>query len=198
MQAIDSLFLPTTLAGLNVLPLQAADIAQLQAFYAANPLYFEATGGEPAQPGDAEADFHARPPPDMPYRQRWLLALCDEHGQWQAVVEVIAGLLLPQAWHIALFMVDARHHGQGLAAQLYAALEAWTLASGAHWLRLGVVVGHTRAERFWLRQGFVEVTRRHAVQMGRRSNSLRVMVKPLRSSVAAYLQQVPRDRPPQA
>ena len=28
---------------------------------------------------------------------------------------------------------------QGLAAQLYTALEAWMLASGAHWLRLGVV-----------------------------------------------------------
>lgn len=192
---MDTLSLPATLADLRVLPLQAADIPTLQAFYAANPLYFEATGGESAQPGDAEADFHARPPPDMTYRQRWLLALCDEHGQWQAVVEVVAGLQLQQAWHIALFMVDARHHGQGLAVQLYNALEAWTLASGAYWLRLGVVVGHTRAERFWLRQGFVEVTQRHAVQMGRRCNSLRVMVKPLRSSVGAYLQQVPRDRP---
>lgn len=192
---MDTLSLPATLAGQRIVPLQVADIPTLQAFYAANPLYFEATGGEPAQPGAAEADFHARPPPDMPYRQRWLLALCDEHGQWQAVVEVIAGLLLPQAWHIALFMVDARHHGQGRAAQLYAALEAWMQACGAHWLRLGVVVGHTRAERFWLRQGFAEVTQRHAVQMGRRNNSLRVMVKPLRRSVAAYLQQVPRDRP---
>ena len=190
--------LPATLAGFAVLPLQACHIPQLQAFYAANPLYFEATTGESAQPGDADAEFHARPPADMPYRERWLLALCDEQGQWQALVEVVAGLLLPPVWHIALFMVDARHHGQGWAAQLYNALEAWTLASGAHWLRLGVVVGHTRAERFWLRQGYVEVTQRHGVVMGRRSNSLRVMVKPLRDSVAAYLQQVPRDRPAQA
>ncbi len=51
-------------------------------------------------------------------------------------------------------------------------------ASGAQWLRRGVVVGNTRAERCWERPGYVEVRRRDGIVMGVRSNTVRVMVKP--------------------
>jgi len=57
-------------------------------------------------------------------------------------------------------------------------------------------VGNERAERFWEKLGYREVRKRLAVQMGQRTNDLRVMVKPLQgASVDEYLTLVSRDRP---
>jgi hypothetical protein len=67
---------------------------------------------------------------------------------------------------------------------------------GARWLRLGVVEGSTRAERFWLRCGFAQVRGRGPVTMGRKTNLLRVMAKPLAGgTIDEYLELVERDRP---
>jgi bisphosphoglycerate-dependent phosphoglycerate mutase len=68
------------------------------------------------------------------------------------------------------------------------------VSSGARWLRLGVVEGNTRAERFWQTLGYSEVRRRSGVMMGSRNNTVRALVKPLAgSSLADYLLRVPRD-----
>ena len=80
--------------------------------------------------------------------------------------------------------------------QLYQSLEAWARQNGAHWLRLGVVQGHTRAERFWQRQGFTEARVRQGVQMGRHTHTLRVLFKPLAGgTLEQYLALLARDRP---
>jgi hypothetical protein len=95
-----------------------------------------------------------------------------------------------------LFLVATRLHGTGAAPEIYSALEKWVFQSGARWLRLGVVKGSTRAERFWHRQGFKEVRIREGVDTGGRLNTVRVLVKPLRETgLAEYLETVPRDRP---
>jgi hypothetical protein len=58
------------------------------------------------------------------------------------------------------------------------------------------VPGRVRAERFWERQGYVQTRLREGVVMGQRTNTLRVMVKPLgENTVQEYLQRVARDRP---
>ncbi len=86
--------------------------------------------------------------------------------------------------------------GLPIAREIYAELERWMQRRGAAWVRLGVVVGNTRAERFWERQGFVEVRRRDGLTMGERVNALRVMIKPLDGGlVEDDLVMVPRDRP---
>ncbi|WP_408209594.1 GNAT family N-acetyltransferase [Paraburkholderia sediminicola] len=88
---------------------------------------------------------------------------------------------------------------EGVATRIYEGLEAWLRASGAKWLRLGVIVGNNRAERFWERSGFLDVRRRRGVQMKDRVHSLRVMVKPLTgASLPEYLNVVPRDCPDSA
>ena len=100
------------------------------------------------------------------------------------------------AIHIGLFVVATELHGSGLAASIFHGIEAWAKAHGARWLRLGVVVGNQRAERFWVRQGFAQVRVREGVEMGERSNSVRVMVKPLaEQDLRYYLKLVPRDDP---
>jgi hypothetical protein len=62
-----------------------------------------------------------------------------------------------------------------------------------------VVQGNQRAERFWAACGYVQVRTRDGLQMGRRTNSVRVMVKPLDGgTLDEYLALVPRDRPESA
>ena len=59
-----------------------------------------------------------------------------------------------------------------------------------------MVAGNARAESFWESAGFVEVRRRDGVAMGRKVNTVRVMVKPLAgATLPAYLALVARDRP---
>jgi predicted N-acetyltransferase YhbS len=87
-------------------------------------------------------------------------------------------------------------HGTGLAAQVYAALEQRVQQDGARWMRLGVVLGNSRAERFWARMGFVEVRKRHGMPYEGPSTTVRVMCKPLHSqTLDGYLALVERDRP---
>ena len=79
---------------------------------------------------------------------------------------------------------------------LYASLESLMRSAGAEWVRLGVVVGNTRAERFWEKAGFVEVRRRYGVELDHVTRDLRVMVKPLSGGrLERYLGLVERDRP---
>ena len=70
------------------------------------------------------------------------------------------------------------------------------MENGAKWLRLGVVRGNTRGERFWESVGYVQTRLRHGVEFGAKTNTLRVMFKPLGAgALEEYLSLVPRDRP---
>jgi len=72
----------------------------------------------------------------------------------------------------------------------------WAMANGAKWLRLGVVRGNSRGERFWESAGYIQTRLRHGVAFGAQTNTLRVMFKPLaRGTLEEYLSLVPRDRP---
>jgi len=94
-------------------------------------------------------------------------------------------------------------YGDGLTAAItaqlfagYGQLEQWIRASGAHWLRLGMVEGNGRAEAFWRKVGYDEVRKREGMVSGQRVNTVRVMVKPLATgSLVDYLDLVARDRP---
>ena len=96
---------------------------------------------------------------------------------------------------------DRRHFSNGEELRpsrpiALARVACWIQERGAHWIRLGVVVGNTRAERFWHRQSYVQVRERGPLQMGQRTNLLRVLVKPLNGgTLEQYLALVARDRP---
>ena len=125
-----------------------------------------------------------------------LVGYVDDKNALVAMAIVVSDLLAARVWHVGLFIVATSRHGTGLAQELYDGLEAWAAANGATWLRLGVVKGNARAERFWERQGFIQVRLWHDVKMGRLTNTLRTMVKPLTGeSIEIYLSRVERDRP---
>jgi len=171
------------------------DLPALQAFFVANPEYFQAVTGAPPRPDEATQEFESRPHPSVPYAKVYILGFLDSSGLMVAMASVMAGLLSPHVWHISLFIVATALHGTGTAGLLYAWLEKWAKDEGASWLRLGVVVGNSRAERFWEKAGYEEV-RRVPEQLGSMTHTSRVMIKPLGGlDVDEYLREVPRDRP---
>lgn len=213
--------------GLVARSLQREQIPALQAFYEANPEYFLTINGQPPKPDAAAIEFDEVPPPHLSYERQWCIGIFAEpadsargdtrgtgaplgpvgpvgpsaasSGSVEGVLMLSSNLCMAGVWHLGLFIVATRLHGRGAAHGLHAAMEDWVRANGAAYLRLGVVKGNARAERFWEHLGYVPLREREGVDTGGRINTLRVMLKPLRGQgpqgIAAYLQAMPRDQP---
>jgi len=176
--------------------LQEDELPALQALFEANPGYFELVGGRPPVPGAARQVFDDRPPPELSYRTQWCAGAFDRSGALRGLLIVVADLVVERVWHTALFFVDGPLRGTGAATELHAGLQAWAEGHGVAWLRLGVVVGNTVAERFWARCGYVQVRERPLINDSGQHKTVRVMIKPLGGhTLDDYLSQVPRDRP---
>lgn len=175
--------------------LTADEAPCLQAFMAENPLYSQIVNGRPFLPGEALSEITERPP--FPHSAALSLAVVETDSQrWLGYVSLAQDLIAPGVCHIGLFLVATALHGTGLAAQVYAALEQRVQQDGACWMRLGVVLGNSRAERFWARMGFMEVRKRHGMPYEGPSTTVRVMCKPLYGqTLDGYLALVERDRP---
>ncbi len=176
------------------------DAARVQAFYDANPAYFQSVSGEPALPTDGLEDLRGLPPADWPWTGVWYLGWFDPEDRLAAVTDVTSDMLAPSVWHVGLFIVETARHGGGDAQALYRSLEDWARANGARWMRLGVVQGNARAEAFWSRQGYVQMRVREGITFGDVTRTVRTMVKPLdggsaSGTIDAYLAMVARDRP---
>lgn len=183
-------------ATLRAVPLAAHDLPRLQALFDGNPGYFWRINGC-APPADAaQAEFDDAPPPHLGFSQRWVLGVQQLDGELVGVIHLLSDLGTAGAWHIALFWLVDALQGRGLAEPLHTALEQHARVQGALWLRLSVIAGNARAERFWQRLGYHEVRRRLGVDTGGRLNDARVLIKPLAGlGLDAYLARVPRDRP---
>ena len=185
-----------TVASLRAVELTDSDIALLQQFFDANPEYFQSVTGLPARSNEAVEEFRDLPPAGMTYNRRLQIGFFDESGAMVAMAGVLGEFIAESVWHIGLFVVATAMHGNGMAPMIYRELEGWMRNEGAQWIRLGVVQGNTRAERFWEKMGYREVRTRPGVEMGSRVNTLRVMAKSLAGSeLKEYLARVVRDRP---
>jgi ribosomal-protein-alanine N-acetyltransferase len=172
-----------------------ADLPRLQRFYEDNPGYFIEVEGAPPGPDAARETLHALPPMEWPFTRKLVLAFRPADGAIAGVADVIADLFSPGVWHLGLFMTADRLHRSGASRALYGHLERWMRAQGARWLRLGVVRGNARAERFWERSGYVDVLERRDYPQGRKRHTLRVMAKALSGgTLDEYRELVPRDR----
>ncbi|HVY24343.1 MAG TPA: GNAT family N-acetyltransferase [Steroidobacteraceae bacterium] len=173
-----------------------SDAPVLQQFFEHNPEYFLLCNGRPPVEDEALQELRSTPPAEMTYTTQWFLAILDEAGEIIAIAAVLSDFIAEHAWLISLFIVASSLHGTGQAKQMYDRLEEWMQTNGAAWLRLGVVRGNVKAERFWENMGYMQVRERHDVPSGIQVNTLRVMVKPLAGgSLTKYLTKVERDRP---
>ena len=174
----------------------ARDIPTVQRFLEENPDYSLLVEGEPPAADAAKKEFAQMPPADWPLKRKWMIGFRDAKGRLIAIADVLEDLFVRRVWHLGLFMVATRLHGRGIGRALYEPLERWMQSRGCDWIRLGVVVGNARAERFWPQCGYREVRMRLGVPYGKNVNDIRVMVKPLAGgSIADYLAAVARDRP---
>lgn len=174
----------------------ADDLPALQLFFAANPEYFHAVNGMPPREDEAWQEFNDRPPAGMPYERQVMIGIFDQQNQLVAMASVLSNFIASGVWHIGLFIVATRLHGNGAASSIYTALEEWMSQSGAQWIRLGVVLGNQRAERFWQKMGYTELRQRTGIQTGNLVSTVRVLLKSLcAGSVETYLNLVERDRP---
>ena len=181
---------------LRAVELDAGDIPALQEFFEANPEYFVAVTGQPPKCEEAREEFHDEVPADMSFTRKWSIGFEDRSGTMIGMASVVSDLIARHVWHIGLFVIATSLHGTGTARAINEALESWMRGQGAEWLRLGVVEGNARAERFWERAGYQEVRQRRGVIMGVRLNTVRVMVKALTGGTPqGYLARVVRDRP---
>lgn len=187
---------PASIAGLSTIALTPDDAPLLQRFFDDNPAYFLAVQGEPAGTDMGRDELTETPPPGTPCSQLWRVGYIDASGRLAAFAGIATDLFADGVCHVGLFIVESARHGNGDAQRVYAGLEDWARAHGAAWMRLGVVVGNTRGERFWARGGFRPVRLREGYVMGQRTNTVRVMVKPLAEpTLGDYLARVGRDRP---
>ena len=189
--------LPSSLiAGLCTIEITSENEQELQRFFEANPQYFLSVNGEAAGSNEAHEEIHGELPSGWSFTKKWLVGYVNAEDSLVAFANIVSDLLAPGVWHIGLFMVATRRHGTGDAQALYRGLETWAASNGATWLRLGVVKGNARAERFWEALGYIETRTRVGVETGKLTNTLRVMVKPLAGgSIEQYLSLVQRDRP---
>jgi len=187
---------PSPLPGVRVLELAAGSEPLLQAFFDANPEYFLAIQAEPAAPNEAHEEIHGELPAGWSFTKKWVLGYVDASGSLIAMANLVSDILAPGVWNVSTFIVATDRHGTGDAQHLYRSLEAWAQRGGAKWLRLGVVQGNTRAERFWQSAGYVQTRLRTGVQFGNQTKTLRVMYKPLADgTLEQYLSLIARDRP---
>lgn len=173
---------PSPLAGINSRLLGAPDAPLLQRFMAENPAYFVAVHGALPTSSEALDELNSLPPATYSYGEKVLIGFQTEKGTLIAFANIVTDLFAPGVWLIATFYVATERHGSGDAKAYYLAIEQWAASHGAQWLRLGVVIGNTRAEKFWARAGFMDVIVRHGIAMGQRVNAMQVMVKSLRSA----------------
>src|SRR5207244_5510148 len=61
----------------------------------------------------------------------------------------------PSEWWIALLILDPSQRGRGLGAEIHREIAEWVAAQGGAALVLAVQTQNERAEKFWLRQGYV-------------------------------------------
>ncbi len=182
--------------GVRAVELTASHAPALQRFFEANPDYFLIVQGEPAGPDEAREEIEGLLPEGVPHTKKWVVGFARPDGELVAMANLVSDIFAPTVWNVSTFMVDGARRGSGDARRLYDAVEAWAFQSGARWLRLGVVIGNARGERFWMSRGFVETRIRSGYQIGNQLNELRVMFKPLAGgTMADYLALVSRDRP---
>lgn len=176
--------------------LTEADAPCLQSFFEANPDYFTVTGGAPPRPDEALQEMRDVPPVGFSYSRMMLVGWLDGRDEMVAMATVVFDLFTEGVFHVGLFIVETRRWGEGIGRECFAALEAGARQAGCRWLRLGVVIGNTRAEDFWHRCGLVELRQRHGVEIGVLKQDLRTMAKPLAdAAIADYLALVKRDNP---
>lgn len=139
---------PSPLPDTRTVELTPSHAPLLQRFLDHNPAYFLASSGEPAGPDEAHMEITEELPAGMSFTKKWVVGYLASDDELFAMASVIMDLLAVSIFHIGTLIVATARHGNGDAQRLHRSLECWAVDQGAAWMRLGVVDGNLRAERF--------------------------------------------------
>ncbi|MBP3701622.1 MAG: GNAT family N-acetyltransferase [Lachnospiraceae bacterium] len=128
------------------------DITLAYELYRSNTAYFQLVSGKSPTRQDVMDDRDACPPGVFPTQKKYGMYLLD--GIPVAIVDVLEGFPDPEVYYIGLFLIDGKHHREGLGRALYEQMEAEARVQGFRRMRLGVVDTNHRARSFWQAMDF--------------------------------------------
>ena len=143
--------LSSAFPGCTVRALTEADIPEMYALCAGNPLYYEHFGA-PLTQESLRADLTALPPGTAPEQKHFV-------GLWRdnkliALLDLICDFPAPGTAYIGWFILAAGVQGQGVGSQLIAQLCTALTAAGMKKIRLAYVQTNPQSKRFWAKNGF--------------------------------------------
>ena len=139
-------------------PAVPGDLLALQELHFSVPDFYQTTfGGSPAG-REAEATFLDLPPGKGP-EDKVVLGFFEAEAL-VGCAEILRSYPDPSTAYLGLLLVSQAHQGRGLGRRILDRVDDLAAAWGCEWIRLAVISTNGKARRFWLRQGFQELTRK--------------------------------------
>lgn len=105
-----------------------------------------------------------------------------EDGRLIAFAHLTRDYPKPSEWWIATLLLDPPQRGRGLGARIHDQIVEWVTAQGGTALWLAVQTMNERAEKFWLRQGYVDRGRQAYVAGSGLKGEVIMMTKALKTT----------------
>lgn len=152
-------------AGLSLLrlaPASAADAAALQAVLEAAPQFSLLAEGHLPDPDAGQQELLALPPGKQ-LEDKYMLLLCQQ-GKAIGACDLVRAYPTPDTAFLGLLLVIETEQGRGHGPQAMELLQAMAQSWGCQKMRLAVLEANLAGQRFWHKQGFVEIGRKPSAQ----------------------------------
>lgn len=154
------------LDGYRVARLTPAEAADLQDLYERCTDFHELTEGSPTRPTAASEELVALPP-GKELADKFPFGVHAPAGRLIGFLDLMRDYPAEREWWIGLLMLDPAVRGAGLGSRIYRAAAEWVGSQHGSAIYIGVLEQNGAAERFWRREGFVELRReRHVSDTG--------------------------------
>jgi len=121
--------------------------------------FHELAEGMPTRADSGAYELEALPPGKMS-ADKHVFGIVAADGELAGYVDLVRDYPERGEWWLGLLMLDPAARGAGLGSRVVRGAAEWAAARGARAILLGVLEQNPRAERFWRRQGFIELDRR--------------------------------------
>jgi ribosomal protein S18 acetylase RimI-like enzyme len=163
---------PPSIDGLTARPLEARDVAPLQALFDQDPEHFALVGR--TFPVEEVRDAL---PPGSSADDKFLFVL-ERDSRVEGLIDLIRGYPEPHIWHLGFIFLSIRARG-GAGRRCLRALYDWVRAQGGTVIRLGVAESNARARHLYVTEGFEFETMREIDPEAKRMRRTLVLRRPL-------------------
>lgn len=155
--------------GHRVERLTPADAAAVQDLFERCTDFHELSEGTPTRPTAGAEELVARPR-GKELGDKFSFGVYSPAGRLVGFLDLMRDYPGEGEWWIGLLVLDPAVRGGGLGGRIYRAAAGWVRARGGAAIYAGVLEQNPGAERFWRREGFVELRREaHVSETGHES-----------------------------